>query len=147
MKKIKNENKQVYLRILVICSIDIICGIIVCVVGLMYYFDFLITLECSVSNFKCFNHRAPIVVIVLFSLNNIINPYIYCFHLLQNLLKCCKTQVKKMNSTIQVAIKSLACYIVQRRHSSDSKERRVSNEGSQSVMKKMAVSSFIPKLL
>ena len=88
MQKIKNENKQVYIRILVICVTDVICGIIVCVVGFVYYFDFLITPECPLSNFKCFEHRAPIVMIVFFPLNSVINPYIYCFHLLQNLLKC-----------------------------------------------------------
>ena len=129
MLKIKNENKQVYIRILVICVTDVICGIIVCVVGFVYYFDFLITPECPLSNFKCFEHRAPIVMIVFFPLNSVINPYIYCFHLLQNLLKCSKTQVKKMNSTIHVAMYSLASNIVQRRHDSYSKERRISNEG------------------
>ena len=107
MEKIKNENKQVYIRILVICVTDVICGIIVCVVGLLHYLDSIFTPECSPSNFKCFKQLAPIIVIVFFPLNSVINPYIYCFHLLQNLLKCCKTQVNKMSSTIQVTISSL----------------------------------------
>ena len=107
MQKIKNENKQIYTRILVICVTDVICGIIMCVVGLMYYFDSIITPECSVSSFECFKHSAPIIVIIFFPLNSVINPYVYCFHLLQKLLKCCKTQVKKMNSTIQVTISAL----------------------------------------
>ena len=106
-QKIKNENKGVYIRILVICVTDVICGIIVCVVGLVYFFDSIITPECWLSNFESFKHRAPIVAIVFFPLNSVINPYIYCFHLLQKSLKCCKTQVKKMNSTIQVTISSL----------------------------------------
>ena len=107
-QKIKNENKQVFVRILVICVTDVICGIIVCVVGLLHYLDSIITPECSRSNFKVFKQLAPIIVIVFFPLNSVINPYIYCFHLLQHLLKSCKTQVKKMNSTIQVTISSLA---------------------------------------
>ena len=107
-QKIKNENKQVYIRILVICVTDVICGIIVCVVGLVYFFGSLMTPKCSASNFDCFYHSTPILVIVFFPLNSVINPYIYCFHLLQNLLKCCKTQVRKMNSPIQVTINALA---------------------------------------
>ena len=94
-QKIKNENKQVYIRILVICVTDVICGIIVCVVGLVYYLDSIITPECWLSNFESFKHRAPIVAIVFFPLNSVINPYIYCFHVLQKILKAAKHKLKK----------------------------------------------------
>ena len=113
LQKIKNENKHIYMRIFVICVTDVICGIIVCVLGLVYYLDSIITPKCSVSSFECFKRIAPIIVIVFFPLNSVINPYIYCFHLLQKLLKGCKTQVRKTNSTIQATISSLASNITQ----------------------------------
>ena len=112
-QKIKNENKHVYIRILVICVTDVICGIIVCVVGLVYYLDSIIAPECSVPILECFKRNAPIIVIVFSPLNSVINPYIYCFHLLQKLLKCCKTQVRKTNSTIQATISALTDNITQ----------------------------------
>ena len=89
-QKIKNENKQVYARIFAVVATDLICGIPICLLGLAYFFEGLYVTECFRN--LSFINVASLVVLVLFPLNSIINPYIYSLHLRKNLFNRCKKQ-------------------------------------------------------
>ena len=99
INKIQSKNKQLYIRISVIVVTDLMCGIPVCLIGIVYYIG-------NVNNF-CFyfDHGyfaesiAPFLSLMLFPLNSVINPYIYSFHLWQDFFKSCKEQVQKFISS------------------------------------------------
>ena len=82
-----NENKQVFMRILIIVVTDMICGIAICLIGLGYYLQSLV-FNCS-HNLSYLVIAAPFVWI-LFPLNSVINPYIYSFHLWKGICRRCK---------------------------------------------------------
>ena len=93
----KTEDKKVYMRIFLVAVTDLVCGIAVCLIGLVHYFAGFV-FDCSQNYF--FAKSATPVVAVLITLNSIINPYIYSFHLWKNFLKRCCKQLKQLKKRI-----------------------------------------------
>ena len=85
------ENKQVYVRIFIIVVTDLTCGIAICLIGLGHYFQGLVY-DCS-HNRSYLKITAPLVLI-LFFLNSVINPYIYSFHLWKGIYRRCKQRLR-----------------------------------------------------
>ena len=83
--KIKSENRHIYYRIFVVVFTDVICGVFTCCFGLAYFFMNLRD-ECYhlPHNIK---KAMPLIVMILFPLNSIINPYIYSFNFWKRFLK------------------------------------------------------------
>ena len=88
------ENKLVYTRIFVVVVTDLICGMLICLIGVTYYFDSF-SYNC-VTN-RNFRSWAILIAMLLFPLNSIINPYIYSFRLWKKLLKRCKQLLLQTN--------------------------------------------------
>ena len=93
--KVKSENKQIYIRVLVIVITDLICGIPACLVGLMYYVGNLKNNCFPYDHLNFAENIAPLLSLILFPLNSVINPYIYSFHLWKDLFSSCKQEVQK----------------------------------------------------
>ena len=89
-KKIIAENNQIFRRIFIIITTDLVCGIPICLIGLSYYFDTLIN-DCGRN--KDFENTAYIAVAALFPLNSIINPYIYSFRMWKSNFRKCKQRL------------------------------------------------------
>ena len=87
-KKQKTENKQIYKRIFAIVITDLVCGIPICIIGLVHYFGGLLSVSIE-FRFTNFTNLAPILVMVLIPINSVVNPYIYSFHLWKSLYKRC----------------------------------------------------------
>ena len=86
-----NENKQVYVRILIIIVTDLICGIAICLIGLGHYFQGLVS-DCSHN--RSYGDIATPFIMMLFPLNSVINPYIYSFHLWKAIYRRCKQRLR-----------------------------------------------------
>ena len=89
-----NENKQIYMRILIVVVTDMTCGIAICLIGLGHYFLGLV-FDCS-HNHSYLKIAAPLVWI-LFPLNSVINPYIYSFNLWKGIYGRCKQRLQNCN--------------------------------------------------
>ena len=66
-----NENKQVYVRILIVVFTDLTCGIAICLIALGHYFQGLVY-DCSHN--RTYEMKAAPFLLILFSLNSVINP-------------------------------------------------------------------------
>ena len=89
--KVINENKQVYVRILIVIVTDLTCGIAICLIGLGHYLQGLV-FDCSHN--RSFLKIAALCVWILFPLNSVINPYIYSFHLWKGICRRCKQRLR-----------------------------------------------------
>ena len=89
-----NENKQIYMRILIVVVTDMTCGMAICLIGLGHYFLGLV-FDCS-NNRSYLKIAAPLVWI-LFPLNSVINPYIYSFNLWKGIYVSCKQRLQNWN--------------------------------------------------
>ena len=89
-----DEDRQIFVRIFVIVVTDVIFGIFVCLVGFGYFFYSLANPDSLLERGKNFRNSfykwAIIVTMVLFPLNSVINPYIYCSHLWRKVCCCYK---------------------------------------------------------
>ena len=88
--EVNNENKQVYVRILIVVFTDMICGIAICLIGLGHYFLGLVH--------DCFHNRTYKMIAtplgwILFPLNSVINPYIYSFNLWKGIYRRCNQRL------------------------------------------------------
>ena len=88
-RKIKNENKHIYIRIFIVVLTDLFCGIPVCAIGIWQFFNGLVS-DCFEFQNTEFRDVPPLAVLILFPINSVINPYIYSFHLWRNVYKRCK---------------------------------------------------------
>ena len=105
-QKIKTENKHIYLRIFVVVLTDLICGIPVCLIGIVYYVGQVIN-DCFYFEQGPFAESiAPFLSLMLFPLNSVINPYIYSFHLWQDFFKSCRQQISDITSTLSSSAES-----------------------------------------
>ena len=90
-QKVKDENKQIFIRIFIIVATDLICGIFVAIMGIIFLFKTLnISPYCVTQNVTNYKHLGQRIVVIIFPLNSVINPYIYCFHLFQSFYRRCK---------------------------------------------------------
>ena len=96
-QKIKSENKQIYLRILVIVITDMICGIPICLFGLVTFIENA-TNSCYWSK-NFIDTIAPLLSFIILPLNSVINPYIYSFHLRKKFFEFCKRPVQSFFSS------------------------------------------------
>ena len=92
--RVTSENKQVHTRLFVVIVTDLICGMLICLIGVACYFDSF-SYSCVINrNFKSW---AILIAMLLNPLNSVINPYIYSFHLWKKLLKKCKQRLLGCN--------------------------------------------------
>ena len=84
-----DEDRQIFVRIFVIVVTDVIFGIFVCFVGLGYFIYTLTDPNCFLERMK-FKDLAKTLTLMMFSLNSVINPYIYSSHLWRKVCCCCK---------------------------------------------------------
>ena len=83
ISKRKVENKYVYNRIFAVVVTNIICGIPICIIAIVYNFGSIL-FDCLPNRF--FKHWALPVFVILYSFNSIINPYIYSFPFWKSLI-------------------------------------------------------------
>ena len=103
-KKVKSENRQVYYRIFAVVVTDLVCGIPLCLLGFGYFVEGLFLKNCFVNQNFLFKEVAPLLVLILFPINSVINPYIYSFHLWKKFLNRFKQKMlHRASSTIHSA--------------------------------------------
>ena len=94
-QNVKAENKQIYMRILVIVITDLICGIPVCLIGIVYYIGKAMNNCFGIDHVHFVQFIGPLLTVIVFPLNSVINPYVYSFQLWKSIYCFCKHQVQK----------------------------------------------------
>jgi len=95
IQQIRNENRQIYIRLFFVALSDLMCGVVASVMGLVFYFKIKSRAgsSCILPEIRVFK-RTGQRIIIFFFFNSVINPFIYCFPLFQGIYKRCKSYLR-----------------------------------------------------
>ena len=90
------ENQKLFCRMFIVIVTDILCWIPLCVLFFVFWFEPIE--EIGKPMFSHLHQNFQIAVLWIIPLNSILNPYIYSFHLWQDLFKACKKKLSTSTS-------------------------------------------------